>query len=206
MILFVGDIHNKIDIFEEVVNSRPEAVAVIQVGDLVPQAPDLEISEFRWRPMRCPVRFIDGNHHHYGETQGLHTATEVCPGLIYCPRGTVEEIDGRRIAFLGGAESVLGTQWRALGVDYWPEHEGIRDEDIKPLLRLGPDAIDILVTHIPPAYVSEQITKHPPTPSSRQVERVWDHLGQPAIVCGHHDGGYDDGTVHVLPFLGWTLR
>lgn len=136
MILFVGDVHNKIAALEAIVCAHPEAGAVLQVGDLVPQAPGVGIPEAWWRPMRLPIRFIDGNHHNYKLTRDLRTPTEVLPGLIYCPRGAVEEIDGRRVGFLGGAESHT-PKWRARGVDYWPDEEGIRDADLEPLLRLA---------------------------------------------------------------------
>lgn len=207
MILFVGDIHHSIAEFERLVRAHEDADVVVQVGDLVPLSSPPASPSAAWRRMRVPVHFIDGNHHDYSMTDGLTEATEVLPGLIYHPRGSIAEVDGRRIGFLGGAESTVGLQWRQVGRDYWPEREAVRIEDVARLCRNAEGRpIDILVTHTSPAFIVRRHSRGSPDLSARLVEQAWIELGRPELICGHlHDYVRTHG-VEVLPYLGATLR
>lgn len=159
-----------------------------------------------WRRMPIPLHFIDGNHHDYSVTRGLSAAAEVLPGLVYQPRGSVADLDGRRLAFLGGAESTVDLEWRQRGRDYWPDHEAIRAEDVARLLtNTNGRRVDFLVTHIAPASV---MARHTSTHSvsAGLVEQAWNELGRPPLVCGHLHTHYQGEGVEVLPYLGSILR
>lgn len=207
MILFVGDIHHSIAEFERIVRAHPSAVVVVQVGDLVPlRSPPASVNA-AWRRMPVKVHFIDGNHHDYSVTERLTEPSEVLPGLIYHPRGSVTEIDGRLLAFLGGAESTVDLEWRQTNRDYWPDQEAVRQEDVARLCsNAAGRSIDILVTHSLPASLVQRYAGRPPGPSAQLVEQAWVELGRPELICGHlHDYVRTD-RVEVLPYLGATLR
>jgi Icc-related predicted phosphoesterase len=204
VILFVGDIHHRIQDLEDIIADHPEADVVVQVGDLVPLHSETASLATRWRPMRLPVHFIDGNHHYFGTTDGAETATEICPGLIYQPRGSVSRLDGRTLAFLGGAETPPGQEWRAGRDDYWPDRESVKPEDIELLMANATGSVDFLITHTPPASVLVECGKSPGI-SARLVEEAWDALGRPQLICGHLHSHFAGASVEVLPFLGATL-
>jgi Icc-related predicted phosphoesterase len=156
--------------------------------------------------MRLPVQFIDGNHHDYSITDGITQATALHDGLIFHPRGSVAEIDGRKVGFLGGAESVVGLEGRRGRFDYWPTREAVRNEDVVRLVRNAGGALDIIVTHSPPAEVLTAISHGCVTESSRLVQEAWESLGKPDLICGHIHEHYTLGSVEVLPYLGATIR
>lgn len=207
MIGIIGDIHQDIDGLAWIVDQQlpREVTAVVQVGDLyLSDAPGVSPSA-RWRPMSRPLYFIDGNHHNFPSTRGLTSPTAIASGLTYCPRGTVLLLAGRRVAFLGGAEThSIAPHW-VPGEDWWPEEEAIRPADAAPLLALPAGDIDLLITHTPPAAV---IADHggAPSVSARIVQDVWDHLGRPELVCGHMHRRIDAGRVVVLDRLDWVYR
>ena len=66
----------------------------------------------------------------------------MAPNLVFVPRGTVLELDGRRIAFLGGGNSIIDRAVRRNGVDWWPE-EQVTLADVARFADAG--TVDILV-------------------------------------------------------------
>jgi hypothetical protein len=144
-----------------------------------------------------PIYFISGNHDHEPWFRGLYAPTELAPNLIYVPRGAVLRLDARRVAFLGGGDSVIDRPQRCEGVDWWPE-ERVTAEDVARLVGAGP--VDILVAHTPPAPVYP-LFGYRPDPSACEVERAWEMLGRPALVCGHLHRARAVGPVRVLAEL-----
>ncbi|MBY0491355.1 MAG: hypothetical protein K2R93_16040 [Gemmatimonadaceae bacterium] len=207
MLAIVGDIHQDIDGLAWIVEQQlpPEVTVVVQVGDLYLSGAPGTPPSARWRRLARHVYFIDGNHHHFPSTRGLTAPTEIAPGLSYCPRGTVLHLAGRRVAFLGGAETHHIAPYWVPGEDWWPEEEAIRRADAAPLLALQAGDIDLLITHTPPADV---IAEHGGTPSVSAgiVQDVWDHLGRPELVCGHMHRRIDAGRVVVLDRFDWVYR
>lgn len=143
---FIGDVHGN----ERYIRSLKgyletnEVDRVIQVGDM----------GILWRhsdPDECPVTqaveslgvewwFIDGNHDNHVNLRNRDP--QITDNIRYIPRGTVEEIDGVRFGFLGGAYSI-DKDYRSEGLNWWPEETPTREE-AEPLM--GED-LDILVTH-----------------------------------------------------------
>lgn len=177
---------------------------VIQVGDLG-FWPYLREEWERYTPPK-PIYFIEGNHDYAPPLVALTEPTEVWPNLIYLPRGTVKEIDGKRVAFCGGATSV-DYKWRHKGKD-WFDEEVIRVEDVERFR--GVKKIDILVTHSPPDRAIRRnfpedglraFGIYPATwrdPSAERVEEIWKMLGQPTLYCGHMHKSVEDGKIHIL--------
>jgi hypothetical protein len=206
MLAFIGDVHRDLDELEDIVRGlEPGTTHVIQVGDLHLK-PKARTAKTRWRTMRLPLGFIDGNDHYFPETRGLLEPTEIRPGLTFYPRGTVQELDGRRVGFLGGAETVYGRESLLPDMEWWPDEEGVAPSDVTRLLQNAQDGIDILVTHTPPASVTEAILGSAPHASAMRVEEAWQALGRPELVCGHLHQPYAKDGVEVLPAFGLTYR
>ncbi|MEX1254029.1 MAG: metallophosphoesterase [Dehalococcoidia bacterium] len=88
-----------------------------------------------------PVHFVRGNHEDFAWLAGLPVdpATGTAPTdpldlLHYVPDGTVLDIDGYRIAFLGGVEEL-------------PGEPAIDMRAYESLINEAPRSIDLLVTH-----------------------------------------------------------
>ena len=202
MIAFIGDVHDLLQPFRDMLHRVPPKVrTIIQVGDIwvwpneedVPPSADGSARDvprqprdtsLHWRRPARHVFFLDGNHHCYSLTRGLDRPTQVAPGLTFLPRGTVMVAEGRdgplRIGILGGADSVLDALFRRPGDDWWPEEERIVRADVDRLLtnarQLG--GLDVLVTHTPPASITTEMTNGGrPHPSSVLVEAAWRELG-----------------------------
>ncbi len=104
--------------------------------------------------VKCPVHAIGGNHEDYDVVDGWSKTepTEVATGLYYIPRGYVTEMQGVRVGFLGGAESVDKSYRTTKGHfrDWW-EQERIQEEDVERLIaNVGAEPLDVLITHCPP--------------------------------------------------------
>jgi hypothetical protein len=193
MIVLLGDVHCAWEwAFQLVAKARgytPGPVPVIQVGDL------------GWHPRRppppapWPIHWIEGNHDHLPSLLWLSEPSMLAHNWIYCPRGTVLELDGRQVGFCGGARSI-DRAVRVEGESWWPEEEPIWDEARG---FRGKD-VDLLVTHSPPASVVRAmgIDYDPEERASGVVEHLWAFLDRPSVVCGHMHRRFRLGNVLVL--------
>lgn len=199
----IGDIHGNMRVLSGLVDAVAEVndgnnnLACIQVGDLGVTKSDLVY--LQKHPLKRPVYFVDGNHEHFELFYDSKDVTEIAPNLFYVPRGTVMQLDGRTVAFLGGASSIdkahrLKSGW------HWDAREDIlleeRDRLFDNLTALGNPKVDLLVTHIPPDWVIRKyfdpmmkLDFNVPfdwtDPNGIIVEDVWNRLNKPAMVCGH---------------------
>jgi hypothetical protein len=230
MLAFCGDWHGAFG--DGIAKVKPfvdkHNATVIQVGD------------FGWWPVGIypefpfPVYWIDGNHEYFADprTDDIHARflwndvlvkkpllsltepTEVRKNMIYVPRGTVMEMNGKTIAFLGGAES-MDKVYRREGISWFPE-ESIRREDEERLLdNAAGKHIDILVTHTPPidciVNMEGTVRSHPNNTnrwynqSARSVQRAWEALGKPYLFCGHMHKRFKYESVFVLEEFGVIL-
>jgi hypothetical protein len=193
MIVLLGDVHGAWEwAFALVARAKgfaPGAVPVIQVGDLGwrPDRPP--------RPAPWPIHWIEGNHDHLPSLLGLSKPTELAPSWIYCPRGTVLELDGRQVGFMGGARSI-DRAVRVEGDSWWPEEEPTFEE----AARFHGQDVDLLVTHSPPASVVRAMgyEYNVEERASGIVEHLWGALGRPSVVCGHMHRRFRVGNVLVL--------
>ena len=219
MIMFVGDIHGSLAILESLIqdillmnsylsesvkagNGRSSALKIIQVGD------------FGWEPSSLkgyiespfPIYAIEGNHEYFPMLEGIMNVKEVRSNLFYVPRGTVMEIDGYKIGFMGGGES-LDKAWRREGFSWWPR-ERVMAHDVGQFLKYN-KKVDLLVTHTPPLNfikrnfppVNKAFWKLPEDwvdISSQNVEKLWGELGMPPVICGHMHRKIIDGQCRML--------
>jgi predicted nucleotidyltransferase len=193
MIVLLGDVHGAWEFaFELIARARgytPGPVPVLQVGDL------------GWHPRRppppapWPIYWVEGNHDHLPSLLWLSEPAMLASNWIYCPRGTVLELDGRQVAFFGGARSI-DRAVRVAGESWWPEEEPIFEEAAS----FRGKVVDLLVTHSPPASVVRAmgIDHDPEERASEVVEHVWGYLGRPSVVCGHMHRRFRLGHVLVL--------
>ena len=195
MIGFIGDVHRAFDRLAVAVAGFPAAVDVaIQVGDLGLHADDLGPTGSGLPSLARKVYYVTGNHDHEPSYRGIARPTEMAPNLVFVPRGTVLELDGRRIAFLGGGSSIIDRAVRRRDVDWWPE-EQVTLADVARFDGAG--KVDILVSHTPPAFVYH-FFQLPPDPSALAVGQAWQILGRPHVVCGHMHSSREVGCVRVL--------
>lgn len=203
----LGDIHGSIKALVhayDVISKRNDVVAIIQVGDFgfYPKV----VQQLQYIRPEIPIYAIKGNHEHHPMLEGLNGVTEMAPNIFYVPNGTVMELDGRKIGFLGGASSVDKKMRIDFRMDWFPE-EVITIDDVKKFDDV--DSVDILITHTPP---HRTIIKHfDPLnllywglpvgwvdPSAVFVEQVWGKLGSPKLFSGHMHKSVVDGNVTIL--------
>jgi predicted phosphodiesterase len=195
MIAFIGDVHRAFDRLAMVVAGLPAGIDIaIQVGDLGLHQDDLGPTASGVPLLVRQVYYVTGNHDHEPSYRGIDRPTEMAPNLVYVPRGTVLELDGRRIAFLGGGDSVVDRAVRRRGVDWWPE-EQVTAADVARFEGMGP--VDFLVCHTPPAFVYH-FFQLSPEPSALAVGRAWQLLGRPPVICGHLHKPREVGRARVL--------
>src|SRR4051794_30179883 len=119
MLVFIGDIHGDFLPLNAIQNKFLDPNTIfVQVGDFG-YWPQLAGKWERGRTGR-PVYFIDGNHDYLPTLRKLDTITEVWPDAFYIPRGSVLTLDGKKIAFMGGAGSV-DKAWRQPGLDWFSD-------------------------------------------------------------------------------------
>jgi predicted phosphodiesterase len=195
MIGFIGDVHRAFDRLAGAVAEFPANVDLaIQVGDLGLHSDDLGPTGPGLPAFARKIYYITGNHDHVPTYRGIVKPTEMAPNLVYVPRGTVLELDARRIAFLGGGSSVIDLARRRPDVDWWLE-EQVTMADVARFEDVG--RVDFLVCHTPPAFVY-YFYQLPPDPSAVVVGQAWQMLGRPQVICGHLHRPREVGGVRVL--------
>lgn len=202
MLLFLGDIHGDVGVLKDAIDkaNEVEATALIQVGDFgLFERNGIDLGFRRVaKKSKVPVYFIEGNH---DDCKRWTMCTEVTKiyndaNLFYIPRGTVMELDGRTLAFLGGAGSIDKAYRLRYGM-HWDEYENISPQEVLRLLdNAKGKKIDVLVTHCPPNYVIEQhfdprnklffgVDIDWKDHNQDIVENVWKALGYPYVLSGH---------------------
>lgn len=200
MILLLGDIHGSAGILRRAleVSKESNAVAIIQLGDFGMFRDNEEWFRENIKDAHIPIYFIDGNHDDCRRWDGLKEVTRIWDDreLFYIPRGTVMELDGRMIAFMGGAASI-DKKMRLENNMHWDSNENISPKHIERLYKnaLG-KKIDMFLTHCPPHSVIEK--NFDPMqklwfgvgidwidPNQNIIEDAWDKLNYPPIYSGH---------------------
>lgn len=192
MLAILGDIHG---IYRVLMNAAEKAmargaVALIQVGDFGWYRANINF--FAKRTLPLPVYFIDGNHEDHTLLQ-YDEVTEVFPNLFFVPRGRVLTLDGRRIAFMGGAASV-DKAYRLRNGWHWSEGENITIAEAHRFD--GVQGVDVFITHCPPQSVIQahfdpmdlrMFGLHPSwrDPNADIIETLWQDWGYPLVISGH---------------------
>lgn len=211
----LGDVHGEFEFLPTILKDVPDDGQIIQIGDFGVYR---EYKD-RWNKIAAqldrfekPIWFIDGNHEEfplfYDPDQIEPYKVPGWDRLMWIPRGLVLEIEGRRIGFMGGAASP-DRYHRTEGLDWWPQEAISYGEFERMMQNEGP--IDFLITHSPPQRIVSKYFRHPSltapswrlSPSWRDwsalaVEKIWDHFGNPDLVCGHFHARIKDGNCRIL--------
>lgn len=185
MLAIMSDIHGDVEFFNRWLKGLPEDTVVIQLGDH-----GFGWNQDRRRPIR-PVYALWGNHDVYPKVRGVTEVTEVFNNVWYVPRGEVMELAGRRIGFLGGADSV-DKIYRQEEIDWWAD-ERIHPSDAERLVaNVSNTPLDLMITHTPPAKAVEHILDLWNVPlysefhgSAKVVQWAWEQVGKPPVISGH---------------------
>lgn len=198
-IALLGDIHGDWNVLAKAITTAKEwgAVALIQVGDFG-LFPGNEEHFYHACQTDLPVFFIDGNHDDCTRWGNYDVLGKVFgnANLHYVPRGAVLELDGRTIAFMGGAASI-DKKWRLKHGAHWDMNEEVTQEQCDILLQnCAGKTIDMFITHCPPQSMVDGhfnpmnklqfdvgIDWH--DPSQTFIEEVWHKIGTPQIYSGH---------------------
>jgi len=160
----------------------------------------------------CPIFFCDGNHENHWklielvEKHGREHPIEVLPGVFYCPRGCIIEINGKKILLFGGAFSV-DRHLRRMGVDWFPEEIPSYSElefALENIKKHG--GIDIVVSHTAPRVldvpgVIKELDKYD---SARDMLDVILKETNPELWFYGHFHRAHEATVGNTRFIGLT--
>ena len=185
----VGDIHAEFEKLNNFINKKHPDL-ILQCGDFgywPKQDGKFElgkrkqtwdgryINKQKW--YQCSIKnkntkilFCDGNHEDHESLKAL-TNNEICPNVFYMPRATTSTLpDGRKILFIGGAESG-DIESRKLGFD-WFREEKITRNDID---RITAQNIDIVISHTCPREFLNEL----PSPSLEKInDQSVDYLSE----------------------------
>lgn len=145
------------------------------------------------------VYFIDGNHDDHERWSQYEVVTPVMFGargarLFYVPRGAVLELDGRTIAFMGGAGSIDEAYQRRNG--YYDPRENIRLADVERFMRnVHRRKIDLFLTHCQPLSIVEShfspidklrfgVSEFWTDLNQIILEGLWQRMNQSPIIIG----------------------
>ena len=167
MIYVTGDTHGQIDRFQEkAVKRLKKQDTLIVLGDFGFLWDDSkqEQKNLRWlTKRRYQLLFIEGCHENYDllrdypevEYKGGR-ARHLGGNLYQIQRGSVLEIEGKRLLCFGGGESD-GEYERELGVNWWPQEMPTEAELAACTDNLAAcgDQVDYILTHDAPASLVE---------------------------------------------------
>lgn len=152
-------------VIAKALNQHPDITHIIQVGDFAyawPGTKPLKLSRSYFTDEQLDKLeneiekwWLEGNHENY--TKLIEDCGAWQPGWTWKSRGQVEEIDGYKMMFFGGASS-WDKAYRTEGVSWWP------DEEIsygQVTAALGHDHIDAIFSHDHPSSFSYSEDRYP---------------------------------------------
>lgn len=189
-IMIVGDVHNEFGILNNLINKKKPDL-IIACGDFgywprfnnKPRGGTKSLSEIKLQTAQ-KLLWIDGNHEDFWSLRN-RDSDEIEPGIIYMPRGSTYKLpDGRKILFMGGANSI-DKHLRTVGIDWFPE-ETIKYSDFE---NLPDDDIDIFITHTCPSELVEKLKlryySKDREPSNIALSGLWDIYKPKLWIFGH---------------------
>jgi len=192
-IIVTGDIHGKFNYLNALINKYKDKLnLVICCGDFG-YWPNLDDAHTKIKTHGIPLLWCDGNHEDHWALRD-RDSDEIAENVFYMPRGSIYVLeDGRRILFMGGADSIDKAS-RKLGVDWFPE-ETIKQSD---MIGLTDKKVDILITHTCPTELYSILTKFyylkPMEPSNYALSELWKQY-QPDLWFFGHWHHYKEGKL-----------
>ena len=210
MIIFVGDIHgdwNKFNSFMNEMNHKhKQPITFIICGDVAyfwmfESIPRVKV------PKDCRVIWIPGNHENWEEIDKfpLGKIHELQDNVFLASFGAIEEIEGRKILFCGGAESI-DKNMRTPFIDWFPQ-EIITHKDMNYILDLQKQKVDILVSHTCANMIVDKLTKEfvfhekQMDPSMKALDLIVEKFNPNFCIFGHFHK-YFETTYNSIQWIG----
>lgn len=164
-ILVVGDVHADFERLNAFISlARPRII--LQCGDFGwwPHHHDITTTkkqyyfdQYALKMQETVLYWCDGNHENHWDLQyrleaGKKPLEIPVPGCWYMPRGSVLELNGQKILFFGGGDSV-DKKYRKIGKSWWPE-EIPTEEDFQyaeEQIAAHGGKIDVVISHTAPS-------------------------------------------------------
>lgn len=205
--LILGDVHGEwtdLNItIARAIREHPDITHIVQVGDF----------GYGWsgiKPFKASRSFfideemaiynaatklwLDGNHENFDRLDNDNGAWQ--PGWQHMRRGTVLEIEGKRIMFFGGASSIDKAD-RVPHISWWPQESITYGEVRRAMEDDGP--IDAIFSHEHPTSVPYSDDRHKGDIFGKgdkdMLEALKQHYKPEFWFFGHHHAG-DSGTVN----------
>ena len=209
-IFLAGDVHGKADPFLAIQRFaiKNGIQHVIQVGDfgLLWQPDPLGKLFNRWARKGEPGPTwytCGGNHDVWPKWLDLADKTpdsnlvELAPNAYYVKRGTTTVIDGKVIAFLGGAESV-DKHLRVEGKSWWREETPTEKDFTRFFDSLNSGLVDVVVTHDCPESIRASAFSYSQKgtqPTAQALQRIVELSDKhaPLWFFGHHHSQIEIG-------------
>lgn len=129
-----------------------------------------------------PFHWIDGNHENHDQLDRDQGASQ--PGMIYQPRGSILEIEDKRIMFFGGASSIDKAH-RIEGKSWWPQESITYAQTLAALE--NKEQIDLIISHEFPLAFPYRSYKDDFGKADKQALDALRERFKPACwVFGHH--------------------
>lgn len=218
MIFITGDLHGEHDIFKlstkcfKIQKELTRQDYLIICGDfgLVWCNSSQERYWLNWLNSKpWTTLWIDGNHENFDTLKSYPVEEwkggkiqKITENIFHLCRGSIFEIDGKRIFAFGGAES-HDKQYRKLGITIW-EEELPNEDEIQTGIESLENAnwnVDIIITHSLPEHIQNDLFKDSDYTSNRLL-KFFDELDNKANFrywfSGHYhySGWYD--KKHIL--------
>ena len=154
----MGDIHGEWHRFNLIVDSIKPSI-ILQTGDFGywPSMDKHSLSHIKL-PRGTKLYWADGNHEdHWRLNEVKHDKkglAEVAKNIFHVKRGSVINLNGYKIMFVGGAES-FDKHLRKIGYDWFPE-ESISNKDMETIMAYD-GKVDIVVSHTAPGFVADEM-------------------------------------------------
>lgn len=153
----VGDVHGRLSTLQHAVSRtlRVGLSTLIQVGDFwlyddqrALDKLDRMVASLAGNkglsPGEFQIIFADGNHENFDVLDpDADGPVRMSESLTYVPRGIALDVEGVRVGFFGGAESV-DREHRTPGFDWWPQERVTYGQYLRAA-QMGP--VDVLITH-----------------------------------------------------------
>lgn len=175
-IAIIGDVHGDWDSLNTVIRSIfhhfPETTHIVQVGDFGHGWPQVSLTDpynlwkipDAFKRKKRPFHFLDGNHENFEFLKKFGSGSK---WLTYQPRGSILEIEDKKLMFFGGATSI-DKEDRIIGRSWWPD-ENIKKHELDAAINLDIGTVDAIFSHEHPESIPYRIKSDLPDGYSDRV-------------------------------------